>query len=246
MIRCLIVDDEEVARQHMARLLKAFPDVVEAGQASNGAEALELISSTKPDVVFLDIEMPELTAFDMLAELREPPLIVFATAYDEYAVKAFESNAIDYLLKPILPARLAKTIDRLRTTVEKPRKGYEPLLRSLLSQLRTGPPAKLAARRGKRIVLLSPKEILYARIENEIVFFYSQTERFATDRTITELEELLGPAGFCRISRSTIINLAYARELVPWSSGTWRVKLSNNTELDVSRERARDLKSLIG
>jgi DNA-binding LytR/AlgR family response regulator len=190
--------------------------------------------------------MPELTAFDLLAELREPPLVVFATAYDEYAVKAFESNAIDYLLKPILPARLAKTIEKLRTTLEKPRREYEPLLRSVLSQLRTGPPAKLAARRGKRIVLLSPKEILYARIEDEIVFFHSQTERFATDRTITELEELLAPAGFCRISRSAIINLAYARELVPWSSGTWKVKLTNNTELDVSRERARDLKSLIG
>ena len=106
MIRCLIVDDEEVARDHMARLLKAFPDVVEAGQAANGAEALELISSSKPDVVFLDIEMPELTAFDMLAELKEPPLIVFATAYDHYAVQAFESNAIDYLLKPIQAARL--------------------------------------------------------------------------------------------------------------------------------------------
>jgi DNA-binding LytR/AlgR family response regulator len=246
MIRCLIVDDEEVARDHVARLLKAFPDVVEAGQAANGAEALELISSSKPDVVFLDIEMPELTAFDMLAELKEPPLIVFATAYDHYAVQAFESNAIDYLLKPIQADRLKKTIEKIRTTLEKPRKEYEPLLRSLLSQLRSGPPAKLAARRGKRIVLLSPREILYARIEDDIVFFYSQTERFATDRTITELEALLAPAGFCRISRSTIINLAHARELLPWSSGTWKVKLANSTELDVSRERARELKSLIG
>src|SRR5437762_13370840 len=98
MIRCLVVDDEEVARQHIASLLKAFPDLVVVGQASNGAEALEWISSSKPDVVFLDIEMPELSAFDMLAELREPPLIVFATAYDEYAMKAFWSNAIAYLL----------------------------------------------------------------------------------------------------------------------------------------------------
>jgi two-component system, LytTR family, response regulator len=136
--------------------LKAVPDLV--GQASNGAEALELISRSKPDVVFLDIEMPELTAFDMLAELREPPLIVFATAYDEYAVKAFESNAIDYLLKTIRPERLAKTIEKIRATLEKPRKEYEPLLRSVLSQLRSGPPAKLAARRGKRIVLLAPRE----------------------------------------------------------------------------------------
>jgi DNA-binding LytR/AlgR family response regulator len=246
MIRCLIVDDEEIARQHLARLLAAHPELETAGEASNGVEALQAIGDRKPDVVFLDIEMPGLTAFDLLAQLVHPPLIVFTTAYDKYAVSAFEANAVDYLLKPIQPDRLSKAIERIRATLTAPREEYESLLRRALSSFRAGPPAKLAARRGKRIVLLSPNEILYAIIEDKIVFFHARSERFATDRTIAELEELLAPAGFCRISRSAIVNLTYARELLPWSSGTWRLKLSNNTELDVSRERARELRSQIG
>jgi two-component system, LytTR family, response regulator len=205
-----------------------------------------LIVESKPDVVFLDIEMPELNAFDMLAQLPHPPLLVFATAYDKYAVNAFEANAIDYLLKPIQQDRLVKTIEKLRATLARPRDEYETMLKRALSELRTSPPSKIAARRGRRIVLLSPKEILYARIEDEIVFLHTLNERFATDRTIAELEDLLTPAGFCRINRSAIVNLAYARELLPWSSGTWKLKLSNNTQLEVSRERGRDLKSRIG
>jgi two-component system LytT family response regulator len=246
MIRCLIVDDEEIARQHLVRLLTAYPDLEITGQASNGLEALEAISENQPDVVFLDVEMPGLTAFDMLVQVSHPPLIVFATAYDKYAVNAFEANAIDYLLKPVEAARLAKAIERIRAALGKPREDYESLLRRAISVLRAGSaPTKLAARRGKRIILLSPRDILYASIEDKIAFFHTQNERFATDRTMTELEELLSPAGFCRISRSVIANLTHARELLPYSSGTWRLKLSNNTELDVSRERARELKSRI-
>ena len=178
--------------------------------------------------------------------MHHPPLVVFATAYDKYAVHAFEENAIDYLLKPIEPLRLAKTIQKIRATLAKPREEYEAVLQRALSGLRAGSPAKIAARRGRGIVLLAPKEILYARIEDEIVFLHSHNERFATDRTIAELEQLPAPAGFCRISRSAVVNLSHARELLAWSSGTWKLKLSNNTELEVSRERARDLKSRIG
>ena len=112
--------------------------------------------------------------------------------------------------------------------------------------MRGGPPSKLAAHRGKRIVLLSPNDILCILVTDQLVFFHTQTERFATDRTISELEELLEPAGFFRVSRSAIVNLHYARELLPWSSGTWKVKLSNNIELDVSRDRARALRAKIG
>jgi len=146
MIRCLVVDDEQVAREHMVRLLEQYSDVTTVGSASNGVEALESIADFTPDVVFLDIEMPEMSGFDVLAQLRTAPLIVFATAYDEYAVQAFEANAIDYLLKPVQPGRLTKTIEKIRTTLEKPAKEYESLLRTALSQLRPGAPAKLAAR----------------------------------------------------------------------------------------------------
>ncbi len=246
MIRSIIIDDEELARRHLARLLAAHPDFEIAGEASNGLEALEMIADSKPDLIFLDIEMPGLSAFDMLAELRHPPLIIFATAYDKYAISAFDANALDYLLKPIQPGRLAQAIEKIRATLKKPRVEYESVVRRALSELQAGPPAKLAARRGRRIILLSPREILYILVENQIVFLHTPTERFPTDRTIAELEELLAPAGFFRISRSAIVNLNHARELLPWSSGTWKVKLSNCAELDVSRDRGRLLKSKLG
>src|ERR1700674_4897015 len=107
MIRAVVIDDEELARKHLTLLLGAFPDVLMAGEASNGLEAIALIAERRPDVAFLDIEMPGLTAFEMLSRIRHPPLVVFATAYDEYAIRGFEVNAIDYLLKPIQPLRLA-------------------------------------------------------------------------------------------------------------------------------------------
>jgi DNA-binding LytR/AlgR family response regulator len=190
--------------------------------------------------------MPGLNGFDMLAQLRQPPLIVFATAYDEYAIRAFDTNAIDYLLKPIQPARLSQAIEKICINLRKPREEYEASLRQTLTTLHPGPPAKIAGHRGKRIVLLSPKEILYAAVEDKLVFLFTQTERFLTDRTVAELDQLLSPAGFFRISRAAIVNLEHARELLPWFSGTWKIKLSNNAELDVSRDRSRLLKSRIG
>jgi len=244
--RCLIVDDEDLARQQMARLLAAQPNFQVIGEARNGVEALELIPELKPEVVFLDIEMPGLNGFDMLAQLRESPLIVFATAYDEFAIRAFDANAIDYLLKPIQSARLAQALEKVQTNLLRSSDQYQASLSATLATLRPGPPAKLAGRRGKRIVLLSPKEIIYAAIEDKLVFLYTETERYLTDRTIVELDQLLTPAGFFRISRGAVVNLEHARELLPWFSGTWRLKLSNQVELDVSRDRSRLLRSKIG
>lgn len=246
MIRCIIVDDEDPARRHMRRLLESHQDLTIAAEASNAAQALELISEQHPDVAFLDIEMPGLNAFDLLAQLQHPPLIVFTTAYDKYAVSAFDDNALDYLLKPIQPLRLAQALDKIRTTLTEPREDYESKLQLQLRPLRKDPPSKLAARRGRRIVLLSPKDVIYAALDSQIVFYHTQAERLSTDRTLGELEELLESAGFFRVSRIAIVNLNHARELLPWSSGTWRVKLSNGVELDVSRDRARSLRSKIG
>jgi len=244
--RCLIVDDEDLARQQIIRLLAAQPNFQVIGEARNGVEALELIPELKPEVVFLDIEMPGLNGFDMLAQLRESPLIVFATAYDEFAIRAFDANAIDYLLKPIQSARLAQALEKVQTNLLRSSDQYQASLSATLATLRPGPPAKLAGRRGKRIVLLSPKEIIYAAIEDKLVFLYTETERYLTDRTIVELDQLLTPAGFFRISRGAVVNLEHARELLPWFSGTWRLKLSNQVELDVSRDRSRLLRSKIG
>jgi DNA-binding LytR/AlgR family response regulator len=245
MIESLLVDDEAPARQHLARLLRAHSDVRVAGEAANGLEALQLVADRRPDAIFLDIEMPGLNGLDVARQLDGPPLIVFVTAYDQHAVNAFDVNAIDFLLKPIIPARLAKTLDRMRAALLRPSQDYGVAVRTALKMLEDGPPARLAVHRGNRVVLLSLKDILYAVAEDKLVFVCTSGERYLTNRTIADLESLLSRAGFFRISRSVLVNLEHARELLPWSSGTCRLKLSNSVELGVSRERSRELRARI-
>lgn len=240
MISSLIVDDEKPARTHLRRLLSAHTDVDVIGEATNGLEALERAATLRPDVMFLDIEMPGLNGFQVISELRRPPITVFATAFDKYATRAFDANALDYVLKPVQPERLAQALSKVRSMVSRGSEAYRADLHRAASSL--AEPTKLAGRRGNRLILLSPKEVLYVAIDTQLTFFHTSTERFLTDRTITELEQVLSPVGFVRISRSTLVNLQYARELLPWTSGTCRLKLSNGTELEVSRERARALK----
>jgi len=243
-MRVLIVDDEAPARQQLARALAAHPEVSVCGEAVNGLQALERIDELQPDVVFLDIEMPGLNGIEVALNLSRPPLIVFITAYDEYAVKAFEAHATDYLLKPLDEARLGQTMARLRgqlSSREQP--DIQKLLTSLLPRTQ---PLRIAARRGKRIVLLGAADILYITTEDKLVFVVTADARSLVDRTVADLEATLEPHGFFRISRSEVVNIAHAAELIPWFNGTWRVRLSNGAELDVSRERARKLKALVG
>lgn len=245
MIRVLLADDEDLARLSVRTALARYAGLEIVGEAANGVEALQQIEDLRPDAVFLDIEMPGMNGLDVVRNLAAPPHILFVTAYDHYAVAAFEANAIDYLLKPLDAARLDRSVSRLREAVpaSPPDAGQ---LRRMLESLRPAIPQKIAGRRGKRIVLLSPKEVLRAGIEDKLVFLYTAGERFLTDRTVAELESLLGPAGFFRISRSELVNLEHVRELLPWFSGTARVRLTNGQELDVSRERARELRSAMG
>ena len=242
MIECLLVDDEAPARQQMRRLLRPHVDVHVIGEATDGLDALQQMADSRPDVVFLDIEMPRLDGFGVAAACSRLPVVVFVTAYDQYAVKAFEANAIDYLLKPVMPARLAQALTRVRETLAHG-EARARSMRSLLTTVRAGVPEKLVAQRGKRLVLLSPGDIVYAVAEDKLVFLHTRTDRFLTDRTIAELEQLLAPAGFFRISRAALVNLKHAAELVPWSSRTWKLKLSTNVELGVSRERGRLLQA---
>lgn len=246
MIRVLIVDDEDRARESLRTALARHHDVEIAGEAANGLEALERIAEVRPDAVLLDIEMPGMNGLDVVRNLASPPLVIFATAYDQYAVAAFDAHAVDYILKPLDPARLDQAVERLRLAMLSGAQNAAEALRSLLEKIRPNIPQKVAGHRGKKIVLLSPKEILRIGIDDKLVFFHTASERFLTDRTIAELEALLAPAGFFRISRGDLVNLEFVRELIPWFSGTARVRLSDGQELDVSRERARELRSAMG
>ena len=240
MIRTLLVDDEDLARSALRRALADAADIQIVGEAVVGIEALEKIAELKPDLVLLDIEMPGFSGFEVLQQLADPPAVVFVTAYDEYAVRAFEANAVDYLLKPLRPERLDRALDRVRRGTQRRAAAGE------VARERTGPPRRLAARRGKRIVIVPLRDIVRIEIEDKLVFACTATERLLVEKTIGELETHLAPAGFLRINRGELVNLEAVRELIPWFSGTWRVKLSNNEERDVSRERARQLKEAMG
>ncbi|MFN0101771.1 MAG: LytR/AlgR family response regulator transcription factor [Bryobacteraceae bacterium] len=245
MIRALVVDDEDLPRLQLRNMLSKYLDL-DVAEASDGVEALERIQEIRPDVVFLDIEMPGLTGFEVLQNLSGTPLIVFATAYDEYAIKAFEANAIDYLLKPIQPARLTQTLHRIRAALQDRPATYEAGLRKALLDVRRGPPTRIAVRKNKRIILLPLRSVLWAGVEDRLVFLHTANERHLTDKTIGDLEEMLKKTGFFRVNRSDLVNLEYVRELAPWSSGTFRLTLTNGAELSVSRDRVRQLKSIIG
>ena len=245
-LRILLVDDEPLARASLRKMLEAESGIQIIGEASNGVEAVELIGDLQPDLVFLDIEMPGLNGLEVLEQLSEPVAAIFITAYNEYAVRAFDANAIDYLLKPIKAERLrlavARAFERMPTPM--PAARFDKVLEA--AGLRTGPVKRLAVRRGKRIVIVPLREILRIEIEDKLVFAHTAQEKLLVEKTIGQLEEMLEPAGFLRISRGELVNQEVVRELMPWFSGTWRVKLSNGEERDVSRERAKTLKEAMG
>lgn len=245
MIRALVVDDEDLPRLQLKNMLSAHSDV-EVIEACDGVEALERIEEARPDAVFLDIEMPGLNGFEVLQHLGVPPLIVFATAYDEYAIRAFEANAVDYPLKPIQTERLSQSLSRIRSALHHSPVLHENALRKVLLDLRHGAPMRLAVRKNKRIVLLPLRTVQWAGVEDRLVFVHTTSERFLTDRTIGELEEMLKNAGFFRVNRSDLVNLDHVREVAPWSSGTCRLTLTSGAELSVSRDRVRNLKALVG
>ncbi len=255
MIRTLLVDDEELARSALKRALQAAPEFEGfeiVGEATNGVEAIEAIDEYRPDLVFLDIEMPGFGGFEVIQQLSSIPAIVFVTAYDEYAVRAFEANALDYLLKPVQADRLQKALVRIRERFTDRAEGRSREQDARMAEIvahaahRSGPLKRLAARRGKRIAIVPLREIVRIEIEDKLVFACTAKERLLIDKSIGELEELLQPSGFLRISRGELVNLEMVRELAPYFSGTWRVRLANGEERDVSRERAKQLKEAMG
>lgn len=208
----LIIDDEQLARQRLKRLLKPFEEFEIIGEAINGADGLEQIETLKPELIFLDIEMPVLNGFEMLSRLQHQPKVVFTTAYDQYAIKAFEEDSIDYLLKPIEAERLAKTVKKLQSSIQPPPATLP--LEALMQQLFVKKELKtLTVKIGDKILLIKLSDIVYIEAEDKYVFLHTTDGRkHLTDFTITALEEKL-PEAFIRIHRSTIINAEHIKEI---------------------------------
>lgn len=241
----LVVDDEQLARTRLTGLIAELDQVDVVGEAENGIEAVEMIDRLRPDVVLLDIQMPGMNGFEVLAALDEVPLIIFATAYDEYAIKAFEVDSIDYLLKPIEKERLSEAMSRARRLASGGRElGRE--VEKLAALVRGRGIERLPVLRGKRIILLDSNDIVWIEAEEGLVFVHTGNAKFLANLTMAELDERLDGATFFRIHRSTIVNLNHITEIVPWFSGKYRVVVDDaeHTELTLSRGRARALREI--
>ena len=246
--RCVVVDDERPARERLKKLIAEQPDFELAGEAADPASAIETIEALKPDVCFLDVRMPGGDGFDVVRGLENVPRIVFTTAYDEYAVKAFDINSVDYLLKPFSKARFAEALERVREALDRSEPDSDKLLRVLdeLKRPTSTPPARVTAKRGSKILVLAPAEILWFEADETLVFARAGNGRFLVERTLADLEHLMGP-GFFRSHRRYLVNLAYIREILPGDAGTYEVvmKTEEKDRVPLSRRQARKLKELI-
>jgi two-component system, LytTR family, response regulator len=231
-MKALIVDDEPLARRELRRLLAAHPSIQIVGEAGEIDEAHERIESLAPGVVFLDIQMPGGTGFDLLAQLDWIPRIIFTTAYDRYAVKAFDVNALDYLLKPIEPERLAAALDKLRAT--------PPVARPAAH--RDSPLEQLFVRDGPRCWFIPLRDVSVFSAEGNYVRMQWGQERPLLGRSLAALESKLDPQRFFRANRQQIINLEFIRSVDLGVGGRLHVQLDDGREIQISRRQARQFR----
>jgi two-component system, LytTR family, response regulator len=254
-INTIIVDDEKPAREELVYLLKAFPEINVIGQGKNGVEAVNLIKEHAPDLVFLDVQMPGLDGFGVLKKLVERkmkvPHVVFATAFDHYAVQAFDVNAVDYVLKPFDKARISKAIQRARREIEAQTSPAERL-EQLISQLgvakeTASPPVKLLVKSQQRLLLVDAEDLVWASIGGGMISVMAKdSEGISNYRTLEELNAALDSESFWRPHRSYLVNIHHIKEVVPWFKGGYLLKMNDKkqTEIPVSRQQTKRLREL--
>lgn len=256
-LSAVIVDDEQLARDELAFLLKGAGDVDVVAQGKNGVEAVSLIREHNPDLVFLDVQMPGLDGFGVIKKLLDRklpmPKIIFATAFDQYAVKAFEVNAVDYLLKPFDKKRVAQSLQKARAKAESSA-GSSDKLETLVKMLEAQKPqtSKLLLKAAGRLFLVNQKDICYASIEDGIITVVTGgvagMEGQSNCRTLEELFESLEPNLFWRAHRSYLVNINRIKEVVPWFKSSYQLRMDDKkqTEIPVSRAQTKRLRELFG
>ena len=242
--RTILVDDEDLALKRLEKKLKPFSDLIEIiGKADNGLDAVKKINSQKPDLIFLDIQMPGLNGFEVLQHIDYLPLVIFSTAFDKYALKAFKTNSIDYLLKPIQSDRLDNAIEKLkRLTTISQSKINENILELLNN--RSEKNEFLQVKIGSKYKLIAFRDIVFFKADNKYVELHTASRNYTTDLRLYDLEKIL-PNKFCRIHKSYIVNKDFVDEITPISKSVYSVKLSDNfkTSLHMSRHFKKSLLS---
>lgn len=247
-LKTLIVDDEPIARQVLREELELIPDVIVLGEAENGVSALLQISRLKPDLVLLDLQMPEMSGFEVVRHLRSSPhmpVFVIVTAYDAFAIQAFEAGAIDYLLKPIGPQRLAAAVDRARRISATGAAEKLLLLQETLEHAGSTRSRKIVGKKEDEYFLLSTDEILAFQAEGDIVWILTAKKRYTATLTLKAIEENFMACGFRRIHRNALVNVDHVRKMSMLSSQRWLITLSNNQELIASKRLAHSIRDLL-
>lgn len=237
-MKALIVDDERLARTELRRLLNPFKDINVVGEAVNAEDALSKVTELNPDLIFLDIQMPGKNGFEMLEELDSVPIVVFTTAYDEYAIKAFEYNAMDYLLKPIEPQRLEDTVKRLleKNKKEKIEADHTPVLTEN---------DQVFVKDGDRCWFVKLSTVRLFESEGNYVRLYFEDHKPLILRTLNYLDERLDGKAFFRANRKHIVNLKWIDSIEPWLNGGLLVKLKGGNKIEVSRRQAIKFKDML-
>jgi two-component system LytT family response regulator len=250
-IRALLVDDEFLAREMIREMLDDDPDVEIIGECVNGCEAVEMIQTENPDLIFLDVQMPELGGFEVLEKLTKVrmPHVIFVTAYDQYAVRAFEFHALDYLLKPFDRERFQASWQRAKEQINREKSGsLDRRILTLLEELKAGPQylERLVIKTSGRVFFLDTDEIDWIEAEGNYVSVHTGKKSHLLRETITSLEAQLDPKKFIRIHRSSIVKIDRIQELQPWFHGEYKVLLHNGTQLTLSRNYRENLHEALG
>ncbi|HWC96423.1 MAG TPA: LytTR family DNA-binding domain-containing protein [Candidatus Sulfopaludibacter sp.] len=248
-MKTLIVDDEPAARRVLREELELMPEIELLGEAEDGKQALRKIEQLKPDLVFLDLQMPAMSGFEVVRSLHghNLPVVVFVTAFDQHAIEAFDAGAIDYLLKPVSEARLRKSVDRALGLMGRPVEIADRLA-DLAAVSEAGPAGarrKIVGRSGDEYILLDTEEILAFQAERELVWIVTAKQRLLATLSLRAIQERLGETQFQRVHRNALVNVDHVRKMSALTSQRWLITLSNTLQLVVSKRQAHQIRTLL-
>ena len=248
-MKALIVDDEPIARRVLREELEVLPEVLVVGEAGDGKEALQKIADLTPDVVFLDLQMPVMSGFEVVRNLSGPPLpiIVIVTAFDQHAIEAFEAGAIDYLLKPVGEARLRTAVERARKLQGKSAEVAARIdkIASAAESSNAQRNRKVVGRSGEEYFFLDSEDVLAFQAERELVWIVTSKKRLLATQSLRVIEERLAGPQFQRVHRNAIVNINHVRKMSALSSQRWLITLSNALQLTVSKRQAHNIRTLL-
>lgn len=245
-IRTLLIDDEDLARSLVKSYIQIDSDFEVIGEASDGFEALKLINNLHPDLIFLDIQMPKLTGLELLELIPDPPIVVFSTAYDQYAIEAFEKNAIDYLLKPFSRDRFQKALQKVKEKIEAKVDTKKEIKNLLASSSHSEKSLeRIVIKNGSKIEMIHFYDVTYIETYGDYVWIHTEKAKYLKQKTMKEFEELL-PTTFLRVHRSFLVNIPFIQKLELYEKNSYQLLLKNGAKVSVSKSGYKELKETLG